>query len=149
MTTQTLANDLKTLRFITMALGQLTIACRIETVYKVVAQAKIHSSGLGYTGLTHIDGHAVVVVDLHHKLFNTSIVDPQSYFVILKPQVGDLIAIPVPKSPNLMDVPRDHVKVLPAAYRQSDTLTIASHVAVVPHGDKTLTLFVIDENSLI
>ncbi len=132
-----------------MGLGELTIACRIETVYKVVAQSKIHSSGLGYTGLTHIDGHAAVVVDLHHKLFNTSIADQRGYFVILKPQVGDLVAIPVTTSPNLMDIPRDHVKVLPAAYRQSDTLNIASHVAVVPHGDKTLTLFIVDENALI
>ncbi|MEA5465194.1 hypothetical protein [Leptothoe sp. PORK10 BA2] len=149
MTIQTLANDVKTLRLITMGLGQLTIACRIETVYKVVAQSQIHSSGLGYTGLTHIDGHAVVVVDLHHKLFNISITEQRGYFVILKPQVGDLVAIPVTTSPNMMDVPRDHIKVLPEAYRQSDTLNIASHVAVVPQGDKTLTLFVIDENILI
>lgn len=143
----TAATDI--LRLITINLGKLTLGCRIETVYKVVKQSQIHSSGLGHTGLTHIDGHAVVVVDLHRKLFNAPTTDKQGYFVIIKPQTADLVAIPVATFPNLMDVHQEQVRVLPETYRQSDTLSIASHVAVVSHGNKPLTVFVIDENALI
>ena len=132
-----------------MSLGKLTVACRIETVYKVVKCGKIHSSGLGHTGMTHLEGKSMIVVDLQRKLFQTSTSEKQGYFVVVKPQIGDLIAIPVVKSPNLMDVLQEHVKVLPESYRQSDTLKIASHVAVVPDGEKTLTIFVLDENALI
>lgn len=149
MTIRPPATDAAPLRLITIALGKLTLGCRIETVYKVVKQSQIHSSGLGHTGLTHIDGHAATVVDLHHKLFKVPTTDKQGYFVIIKPQTADLVAIPVAASPNLMDIRREHVRVLPEAYRQSDTLSIASHVAVVSHGNKPLTVFVVDENTLI
>ena len=70
MTIHPSATAIDTIRLITMDLGKLTLGCRIETVYKVVKQSQIHSSGLGHTGLTHIDGYAAVVVDLHRKLFN-------------------------------------------------------------------------------
>ena len=149
MTRQTSTATINSLRLIVMSLGELTLACRIESVYKVVSHSQVHSSGLGYTGVTHIDDHAVVVIDLHHKLFNIPTANKHGYFVILKPQVGDLLAIPVTTSPNLMDIQRDHIRILPESYQQSDTLAIASHVAVVPHGEDTLTLFVIDENTLI
>lgn len=149
MTIQSPTKATQTLRLIVMNLGTLTVACRIETVYKIVKRTKIHSSGLGHTGMTHLEGKSVIVVDLKRKLFQVSIPEEQGYFVVVKPQVGDLMAIPVAKSPNLMDVLQEHVRVLPESYRQSDTLEIASHVAVVPDGEKTLTIFVLDENTLI
>lgn len=142
-------NVADTLRLIVINVGKLTLACRIEAVYKIVSYTKIHSSGLGYTGLTNIDSHSVMVVDLHRKLFKVSVADRPEYFVIIKPQTGDLLAIPVTESPNLMDIQREYIRVLPESYRQSDTLAIASHVAVVPHNEKTLTIFVIDETSLM
>lgn len=132
-----------------MNVGKLALACRIETVYKVINRSQIYSSGLGPTGLTHADDHTLVVIDLHRKLFNVSITDEPGYFVIIKSHVGHLVAIPVTTAPNLMDVQCDQIRLLPQTYRQSDTLGIASHVAVVPNEEKTLTLFIIDENALI
>lgn len=132
-----------------MNIGKLTLACRIETVYKVVNCAQIHSSGLGPTGLTHVDGQTVVVIDLHRKLFNVSITGDPRYFVIIKPRRDNLVAIPVTTAPNLMDVQREQIRLLPQTYRQSDTLGIASHVAVIPNGEESLTLFILDENALL
>lgn len=144
-----IANTTDNLRLIVMSLGQLTLACRIEAVFKVVNYSQIHSSGLGHTGVTYIDNHAVVVVDLYQRLFKASSIEDPRYFVIVKPQADGLVAIPVTISPNLVDVPREHIRVLPESYRQSDTLAIASHIAVIPDGDKPLTVFVLDENTLL
>ncbi|MBT9315442.1 chemotaxis protein CheW [Leptothoe spongobia] len=149
MMTQVSTKATQTLRLIVMSLGQLTVACNIETVYKVVKRSQIHGSGLGLTGMIHLDGQDVIVVDLHRKLFQVPISEKQGYFVIVKNQAADLIAIPVATSPNLMDVLREQVRILPEAYRQSDTLDLVSHVAVVPDGEQTLTIFVLDENTLI
>lgn len=132
-----------------MSIGQLTLACRIETVYKVVNHSQVYSSGLGHTGLTHIDNQTVTVIDLHHQLFDVSLADQPGYLVLIKSQIDDLLAIPVIKSPTLMDIQHEHIRVLPQAYRQSDTLSIASHVAIVPGKNETLTIFVIDETSLL
>ncbi|MEM7793282.1 MAG: chemotaxis protein CheW [Cyanobacteria bacterium P01_C01_bin.118] len=150
MTTQALINTEQTLKLIVMNLGPLTIACRIKSVYKVVRQVQIHSSGLGHTGITHLDDQAVTVVDLHQKLFKVSMpAEAEGYFVILSTQSGNLIAIPVAKSPNLMDVRCDQIKVLPNSYRHSDTLSIASHIAIIPNEKKSLTVFLLDENTLL
>ncbi|MBE9067839.1 chemotaxis protein CheW [Leptolyngbya cf. ectocarpi LEGE 11479] len=137
------------LRLIVINIGKLTLACRIETVYKVVNRSAIHSSGLGPTGLTHIDGHTVVVMDLHRKLFNVPITGEPGYFVIINSHGENLVAIPVTAAPNLMDVQREQIRLLPQTYRQSDTLGIASHVTVVPNGEESLTLFILDENALL
>lgn len=149
MTTQTLFNTNQTLKLIVMNLGQLAIACRIESVYKVVKQTQIHSSGLGHTGITHLDSKTVTVIDLHQKLFQVSTSEEQGYFVILHTKSGDLIAIPVATSPNLMDVLCNHIRVLPDSYRRSDTLNIASHVAIIPDEEQSLTVFLLDENALL
>ena len=90
-----------------------------------------------------------MVIDLHHKLFKVSIADDYGYFVILQSQAGDFIAIPVITSPDLMDVRREQIRILPEPYRQSDTLSMASHVAVVPQANETLTIFIVDENALL
>lgn len=149
MTISTPVNSNATLKLIVMQFGQLTVACRIDAVYKVIKQAHIHSSGLGATGLTHLDGRNVVVVDLYHRLFNQSVNYAHGYLVILQVRSQELVAIQVNQSPNLMDVQRDYIKVLPDSYRQSDTLGIANQVAVIPDGDNPLTIFVLDENALI
>lgn len=143
------ATALKSLRLIVINIGKLTLACRIETVYKVVNRSQIHSSGLGPTGLTHVDGHTLVVIDLHRKLFNVSIAGEPGYFVIVKSHGDNLVAIPVTTAPNLIDVQREQIRLLPQSYRKSDTLGIASHVAVVSNGGESLTLFIIDENALL
>ena len=72
-----------TLRLVIMSLGKLTLACRIESLYKVVNCSQIHSSGTGYTGVTYIDNHAVVVIDLHQKLFNVPLPTKAGYFVVV------------------------------------------------------------------
>ncbi|NEQ50035.1 MAG: chemotaxis protein CheW [Leptolyngbya sp. SIO3F4] len=137
------------LRLVVMSLGKITFGCRIETVYKVVRCPQNHSSELGLVGMTHLDGQAVIVVDLHHQLFQVSNSDDHGYFVIIKSKTSALIAIPVTTSPSLIDVPQEDFKILPNSYRHTKTLHFASHVAIVSNEDETLTVFVLDENALL
>ena len=132
-----------------MAIDKLMIACRIEAVYKVVNSSQIYNSGLGHTGVTYIDGNTLVVIDLYRKLFNISTLDKPKYFVLLKSHTDTLMAIPVSTSPNLVDVPSHHIRALPIAYRQTDTLRIASHVVMLSEGEESMTIFIIDENALL
>lgn len=143
-TTPTVRN---TSRLILMTMGKLLIACRIETVYKVVSSSKMHSTS--HMGVVHVDNRPLVVSDLYPKLFNTSIPAEPEYFVIVSSMNDDLVGIPVLKSPNLIDVPRERIKTLPASYRQTDTLRIVSHVVMLQTEKETSTIFVIDENTLL
>ena len=149
MKVQSSFNTVNSFRLIVTTLGNVTLAYRIETVYKVVKRSQIPDSNLEHSGIIHINGEAAVIVDLHRTLFNAYTPSEQGYFVVVKSRVGELIAVPVETSPNLMDVSREHVRVLPSSYRQANRLTMASHVAVVPYEKETLTIFIIDENSLL
>ena len=149
MKAQRSLNPVNSFRVIVTTLGRVTLAYRIETVYKVVKRSQIPDSNLEQTGIIHINGEAAVIVDLYRKLLIAYTPSEQGYFVVVKSRVGELIAVPVETSPNLMDVSREHVRILPSSYRQANRLSVASHVAVIPHEKETLTIFVIDENSLL
>ncbi|WP_319422323.1 hypothetical protein [Pleurocapsa sp. FMAR1] len=56
----------------------------------------------------------------------------------------------VAESPSLIDVPAAQIRLIPNAYRQADTLKIASHVTVIPQDDNTaLTVFILDLARLV
>ena len=139
-------------KLIVFEIGKLTVAFPIERVHKIINRTPVHGSGLGYTGITQIDGREITVVDLHQRLFRAASQDDmqsQGYLVIVQSIQRELLSIPTENTPMLMAVPLSRIRTLPESYRRSDTLEIASHVAMIPQAEKKLTIFVLDVNRLI
>ncbi|MEB3336171.1 MAG: chemotaxis protein CheW [Leptolyngbyaceae bacterium] len=144
--------DTPTIQVIVFGIGQLNLALRVESIYKVLKQTQVHSSGLGDIGIAHIGDREVTVLDLQRQLFQTSSLDTQAmscYLIVATKASGELVGIPVDLVPTLLEVPIALVRVLPASYRQADTLGIASHVAVIPQESGSLTLFLVDIEQLL
>ncbi len=141
------------LKLIVFSLAQtgtksLYLGAEINSVKKVINQATIHSSGRTLAGVAHLDDQEVTIVDLHRSVFGTPI--PQaSYLVILQLTAGQLLGVPVEKSPALVEVLTKDVRVLPASYRQVDTLSIASHVAVAETPEGSQTIFLLDPTQIV
>jgi purine-binding chemotaxis protein CheW len=93
------------LKLIVFSMGGLTLALRIESVYKVVNQTSIHSNGLKSVGVAPVGEDEVTVVDLHRRFFKSS---PPSeserggYLVIVKNTTPELYGIPVVETPVLI-----------------------------------------------
>ena len=140
------------LKLIVFAMGNLTLALRIESVYKVVNHTPVHSSGANHVGVAHLGELEVTVVDLYQRFFKSnqsSAFATGGYLVIVKNTTGELYGIPVPETPTLVEVPLSLLRVLPESYRRADTLEVASHVAVFPHEGTQLTVFLLDVDLLL
>jgi len=140
------------IRVILFSVGNLTLGFRIEAVHKVLKQTQVHGSGVNSVGVTHMGDHELIVVDLQQRLFQSSSLTTGSkrgYLIVAQNKAGDFYAIPVATPPTLMEVPLETIRILPEPYRRADTLGIASHVAVIPQADSSLTLFLVDVDQLL
>ena len=82
----------------------------------------------------------IEILDLHQRLFGTSIVNPTA-MVIFR---GDkLVAIPIDTTPALTSVPLDRIRILPTEFRTNSPLGIASHVAITSIDDTESTIFIL------
>ncbi len=153
MPTLNQSSSVQTLKLIVFSLGQsstklLYLGAEINSVKKIISQTTIHSSGRTLAGVAHLDDQEVTIVDLHRSVFGTPI-SQASYLVILRLSSGELLGIPVEKSPALLEVPTKDVRVLPASYRQVDTLSIASHVTVAETEEGSQTIFLLDPTQMV
>ncbi len=139
------------IKLLVFEIGKLTLALPILQVQKVVKQSEVHGSGLSHVNLTHLAEQEVAIVDLHQKLFGVSITQAEAtgYFIISKNIAGEPLGIVVSQTPTLIDVPVEQIRLLPDSYRRADTLSIASHVAIIPQNDANITVFMLDLSRLI
>lgn len=140
------------LKLVVFTMGNLNLALPIKFVYKVVNHTPVYSSGVVPVGVTHLGDIEITVVDLYRRFFQESLTKFSSqggYLVIVQNTTGELYGIPVAETPVLMEVPSSLIRVLPESYRRSDTLDVASHVAVVPQETASLTVFLLDVELLL
>lgn len=141
------------IKLLVFTIGKLTLALPILQVQKVIKQIPVHGSGLSHVNLTHLEDQEVAVVDLHQKLFQTSLEETHhnpGYFVITKEIANEPLGIRVAEPPALIDVPTTQIRLIPDSYRRADTLAIASHVAVIKGNNQTTqTIFILDLTQLI
>lgn len=139
------------IKLLVFTIGKLNLALPILQVQKVVRQNQVYGSGLSHVNLTHLQEQEIAIVDLHQKLFGISLNQPEAkgYFIISKNVAGETLGIVVNQAPTLMDVPLEQIRLLPEAYRRSDTLEIASHVTVVSQAETITTIFILDLACLV
>ncbi len=140
------------LKLVVFGIGNLNLALRIESVYKVVNHTSTYGSGLGAVGITHLGEYEITVVDLHQRFFKSNQIGESklgAYLVVVQNTTGELYGIPVAETPTLMEVSVSMIRVLPESYRRADTLDVASHVAVIPQDGTPLTVFLLDVDRLL
>lgn len=134
------------IKLLVFEIGKLTLALPILHVKKIIKQNEVHGSGLSHINLTHLPDTEVAIIDLHQKLFGVSLTDQKTtgYFIISKDIAGETLGIAISAAPTLIEVSSDQIRLIPDTYRRADTLEIASHVAIIPQNDITLTVFILD-----
>ncbi|MBW4618008.1 MAG: chemotaxis protein CheW [Cyanosarcina radialis HA8281-LM2] len=139
------------LKAVVFSVGTLNCAFRLDPVYKVVTSPQLYGSQDSWVGLTHLGDREVTVLDINKRLFPSEQTNDSvniRYLIVVQNQRGELYGIPVEKVPVLMDIPFANIRVLPETFRQANALGIASHVAVVFPANTSMTLFLLDIESL-
>lgn len=137
-----------TLKAILFQIANLNLAVRIESVFKILKQPPIDSSGINCAAIAHLHDQEVRVFDLHRQIFHTSSISKLPYLIVVQSTTTDRCAIPVQTVPSLIQIPLSTLRVLPESYRHADTLGVASHVALIPHIPTPLTVFLLDVTQL-
>ncbi len=141
------------IKLLVFPIDNLNAGLHVDTVQKVVNYSTIYSSGLNHYGVVNFDDQEITVIDLHKRLFNT----PQSfnetekkYLLLALNSINETFGVVIKETPSLYDVNLSNIRVLPASYRQADTLKIASHVTVIPQeNQQDLTIFILDPDELV
>ncbi len=132
--------------------GKLHLAFLVEQVQKVMNYTPMHGSGTGSVGIIHLGDREITVIDLHRRLFKVNqAIAPniRQYLILSTDSQGEQFGVLVGETPVLMDVPTSQIRLLPDSYRRGDTLSLASHVTVIPQAETSLTVFLLDSDRLL
>lgn len=135
------------MKVISFAIGKLNCAIHLFSVYKVVNSTRLYGKDNNWVNIMHVGDREIVILDLRRRLFPNESIDlptERVYVIVLQNAQGDLYGIPVTGIPAIMQIPIEQIRVLPETFRQANALGIASHVAVIPQGEGSLTLFLLD-----
>lgn len=133
-----------TVAALVMPFKDLFLATPVGDVRKVIRMPEIYKSGQKTLGLTHFGDREAIVVDLHQKIYQCPNPQFEKYLVVIQAEGDRLFGIPATTLPTLMHLPQAEFKELPAAYREFDTLGIASHLVTLETGHHTQTIFLLD-----
>jgi chemotaxis signal transduction protein len=121
-----------TLKLLVFPVGNLYFALPVDYVSRVIKQDRIYSSGLGSVGMIRTDDREITIIDLHKKIYLTSLTkETKGYFVLTQNNRGEQFGIHTAITPSIFEVPLSQIRQLPSSYRQADTLGIASHVTLI------------------
>ena len=118
--TETAKKTEETIELIVFSLGDVIFGIPITKIDRIVNKTNLDRD-------FHLSAE-IEILDLHHRLFGNSIVNPVA-MVVLK---GDrLVGILIDVTPMLTPVTIDLIRVLPDQFRTNSPLGIASHIAVI------------------
>jgi hypothetical protein len=128
-------------------------ALPVESIVRVTPAPATLSNFNHGIAMLNVGQEMITVVDLCYRVMPdrpTTTADRQ-FLIYVQTTMGEDCAIAVANFPILMDMPITSVRPIPAAYRQVNDMSFASHMAVVdrPNGDSPLQVFLIGMNYLI
>jgi hypothetical protein len=119
-----------TIELIVFDLGEITMGIPMSKINRVI------------NNLSQVDFQLdtdLELLDLHQRLFETSVT--ATAMVIFKSDRS--YCIPIDTTPTLAYIPLDRVRTLPAEFRATNPLGIASHLAMTTIDDRELTIFIL------
>ena len=145
-------NAVASIKALVFEMGNINLALRIETVYKVLNQTPVYGRGNNGLGIAPVGDREITVVDLHQRLFQSRIKNAEShkgYLIITQNRNGEFYGIPVAVVPALMEIPLSRIQVLPESYRDANILGMASHFCHIPKGEASVMIFLLDVEQLL
>jgi chemotaxis signal transduction protein len=130
-----------TIELIVFNLGDVSFGIPMTKIDRVVNNTNLERLAVCDSNQDFNLSSGIEILDLHDRLFGTSIVNPTT-IVVLKGE--SLVGIPIDTTPTLISVSLDRIRVLPDEFRTNSPLGIASHIAITAIGDNELTIFILE-----
>jgi chemotaxis signal transduction protein len=138
-----------TLKFLIFTMADLNLAIGIESVVRIIPLPKIHRSGDKLLGIANYENQDVLVIDLYKRIYGQELNLVKGFLVIFAGQ-NSLYGFTIAALPNVENVPVNSLQSVTAAYRDRDTLGIASHTMQVSiKKSDPQTVFLLDSELLL
>ncbi len=132
--------------------GTLILSVPIQSVYRVLSKIPVNGSGERGVGIAHLENDELTVFDLEYQLFpqqmQQNLAIKGSHIIVVQSET-EVLGLLVKQTPTLMNLERDRVRILPDSYRQADTLSFCSHVAILDGKEARTTVFLLDVEQLL
>ena len=138
------------LKIVVFQVGNLNLAFPAKNVYRVL-KTPTYGGGSNSVGIVHIGEQGISVLDLHRRLFQSSITNQEGYhLVVAENKAGELYGIPTTVVPALRVLPLASIQVLPDSYRHTNILGMASHYCHISGTEEqSMTIFLLDIDRLL
>jgi chemotaxis signal transduction protein len=139
----------ETLKFMIFTMADLNLAIGIESVVQIIPLPKIHRSGDKLLGIANYEDQEVLVIDLYKRIYGQVLNLSKGFLVIFTGKTS-LYGITIATLPNVENVPVNTLQPVLSAYRDRDTLGIASHTMQVSiKKSAPQTVFLLDSELLL
>jgi chemotaxis signal transduction protein len=136
------------IKALVLKIQDLRLAIPLDILVKVIrTPSNIFKSGDKWMGMTQLDQDSLLILDLYRKIYSTDNPNPAENLVIMRDRhdtTDQLLGIPVSNLPTMTSFPADSLNPISEDYRNSDTLGIASHMAILNPDTNPETLFILD-----
>lgn len=140
------------LKIVVFQVGSLNLALPATNVYRVLKQTPVYGGGFNSVGIAHVGDRGITVVDLHRRLFQSSItnqISQECYLVVAEDKEGELYGMPTTAVPALKVVPVSNIQVLPDSYRYTNILGMANRYCHISEVEQSVTIFLLDIDQLM
>lgn len=130
--TETTEQTPLTIELIVFDMGEVSFGIPISKLDRVISNSQLNND---LNIRQNVD-----IIDLHHRLFGTSIFSPTA-MVIFR---GDrMYGIAIDTTPSLTCVPIDSIRTLPPEFSTNNPLGIATHIAMISRLKAELAIFIL------
>jgi len=159
-------DDSQVSKFIVFKIADYLLALPLSNVLKVVNYSPVAVQAgtplLRTMGVVQIGKHTIRVLNLHTLLASLTLRYQQlssaglpqlplkqPFLLIARVAMGELYGIWLEEPPNLLELHNEMLRTIPKSERQSGTLEIISHAAVISENNVTTTIFLLDVQRLL
>ncbi len=149
-------DDSQVSKFIVFKIADYLLALPLSNVLKVVNYSPVATQSatslMRTMGVVQLGKHTIRVLNLHQYLSSAGLPQlplKQPFLLIARVAMGELYGIWLEKPPNLLELHNETLRTIPKSERQSGTLEIISHTAVISENNVTTTIFLLDVQRLL
>ncbi|MEN9245104.1 MAG: hypothetical protein Q6K99_08065 [Thermostichales cyanobacterium BF4_bins_65] len=122
----------------------------VRKVLRYPGVISINSQGLGLVELPNVP-RPLLALDLTHFLDQRqgSFSWSQAFLLLIEPSAENIMAVPIPTLPTLVDVPLGSISPLPVALQQDPAYRFIGHTALLPPENTRLYLIGLGIQNLV
>ncbi|MBE9029289.1 hypothetical protein IQ266_05875 [filamentous cyanobacterium LEGE 11480] len=137
-----------TLRVLVAPFKNLWLAVPMVVTRKIIRLTEAEAQ-LKHGDRLQVDNFSVQICRLYEHIYDHPNPQPETHGVVLHLSPTQILAVPMPQLPTIINLPKAELQPIGADYRDLFRLEVASHITLMPETDTERTVFLLDMDKLM